>query len=244
MLNLSPANYYQDVWNFNKEFYDNTHFNPRPVFTTGNTNVSNTLKVVDYPTFCKNSLTKTIFVHNKPNADFIIDSITCYGREIEIPNTTTDANHYSWYYDHELIYTNYTPTLKFDITGEHILQLIVDYNDRCIDTMEKIFRVIQCDVYIPNMFTPNNDGKNDYFTVYGGVNVKRINKLKIFDRWGELVFEKENLPPNLEPEGWDGSIKNKSGSLPYNTAVFVYWAEVEFINGEVQFFKGDVTLIR
>lgn len=103
---------------------------------------------------------------------------------------------------------------------------------------------MQCDVYIPNVFTPNNDGKNDYFTVYGGVNVKRINNLKIFDRWGEMVFDKDNFPPNLEIEGWDGSIKHKDNSTPFNTAVFVYSAEVEFINGEKETFKGDVTLIR
>lgn len=242
--NLSPTNYYKYIWNFNNQFYDSTHYNPTPTFNIGNTDILIGLKVVDFPSLCSNTVTKSLFVRNKPVPNFKIDSITCYGRELEIPNFTTDANNYVWYFDNKLIYTNFIPTILFDTTGEHTIKLIADYNNTCIDSLQKIFRVMQCDVYIPNVFTPNNDGKNDYFTVYGGVNVKRINNLKIFDRWGEMVFDRDNFPPNLEIEGWDGSIKHKDNSTPFNTAVFVYSAEVEFINGDKQMFKGDVTLIR
>lgn len=242
--NLSPTNYYKYIWNFNNQFYDSTHYNPTPTFSIGNTDIQIGLKVVDFPSFCSNTVTKNLYIRNKPVPNFKIDSITCYGKEFEIPNLTTDANNYVWYYDNKLIYTNFTPTILFDTTGEHIIKLIADYNNTCIDSLQKIFRVMQCDVYIPNVFTPNNDGKNDYFTVYGGVNVKKVLNLKIFDRWGEMVFDKDNFPPNLEMEGWDGSIKNKDNSIPYNTAVFVYSAEVEFINGDKQMFKGDVTLIK
>ncbi|MBK9793182.1 MAG: PKD domain-containing protein [Sphingobacteriales bacterium] len=244
IINLSPTNYYKYIWNFNNQFYDSTHYNPTPTFNIGNTDIQIGLKVIDFPSLCSNTVTKNLNIRNKPVPDFRIDSITCYGREFEIPNFTTDANNYVWYFDNKLIYTNFTPTILFDTTGEHIIKLIADYNNTCIDSLQKIFRVMQCDVYIPNVFTPNNDGKNDYFTVYGGVNVKRINNLKIFDRWGEMVFDKNNFPPNLEIEGWDGSIKHKDNSTPFNTAVFVYSAEVEFINGEKEIFKGDVTLIR
>jgi gliding motility-associated-like protein len=242
--NLSPTNYYKYIWNFNNQFYDSTHYNPTPTFSIGNTDIQIGLKVVDFPSFCSNTVTKNLYIRNKPVPNFKIDSITCYGKEFEIPNLTTDANNYVWYYDNKLIYTNFTPTILFDTTGEHIIKLIADYNNTCIDSLQKIFRVMQCDVYIPNVFTPNNDGKNDYFTLYGGVNVKKVLNLKIFDRWGEMVFDKDNFPPNLEMEGWDGSIKNKDNSVPYNTAVFVYSAEVEFINGDKQMFKGDVTLIK
>ena len=46
----------------------------------------------------------------------------------------------------------------------------------------------QLKAYIPNIFTPNNDGVNDFFTIFGSVNVSRISQLQIFDRYGELVF--------------------------------------------------------
>lgn len=95
-------------------------------------------------------------------------------------------------------------------------------------------------VYIPNGFTPDGDGINDGFTVFGGPAVDRIQELKIFDRWGELVFDTKNIPPSNEGLGWDGTFNGKT----VNPGVFVYLAEVRFIDGEVETYSGDVTLVR
>ncbi len=96
-------------------------------------------------------------------------------------------------------------------------------------------------VYIPNAFTPNLDGFNDNFTIYTNQGVRRIKSLKIFDRWGELVFQDENFPPNDDTQyGWNGMFREKE----MNPAVFAYVAEVEFKDDAVILFKGDVTLVR
>jgi gliding motility-associated-like protein len=95
-------------------------------------------------------------------------------------------------------------------------------------------------VYIPNAFSPNSDGPNDRFTVYAGPAVESVQSLKVFDRWGNQVFEQGEFAPNDESMGWDGTF---SGRL-MNSAVFVYVAEVRFIDGLVVQFKGDVTLIK
>lgn len=95
-------------------------------------------------------------------------------------------------------------------------------------------------VYIPNAFSPNGDGPNDRFTVYGGPAVENIQLLEVFDRWGNLVFSQDDFPPNDGSMGWDGTF---NGQL-MNSSVFVYRAEVRFIDGLVVDFKGDVTLIR
>ena len=63
---------------------------------------------------------------------------------------------------------------------------------------------------------------------------------RIFDRWGELVYQEENFQPNNPGSGWDGNFNGK----PMNPAVFVYFAEVRFIDGSVKQFKGDITLAR
>ncbi len=95
-------------------------------------------------------------------------------------------------------------------------------------------------VYIPSAFSPNNDGINDFFSVYGGPAARSVLTFRVFNRWGGLVYEGFNLPLNDEKTGWDGTFK---GQL-MDPAVFAYYAEVEFIDGVVVLFEGDVTLVR
>ena len=96
-------------------------------------------------------------------------------------------------------------------------------------------------VFIPNVFSPNGDDKNDYFGVFTGVGVKFINYVRIFDRWGEFIYEAKNLTPNSDPAlGWNGTF-NGSPLMP---GVFVYLIEVVFEDGQVLLYRGDVTLIK
>ncbi|MFK7776033.1 MAG: gliding motility-associated C-terminal domain-containing protein [Saprospiraceae bacterium] len=120
-------------------------------------------------------------------------------------------------------------------------EVIVVNNDGC-SAADQIMVLVEVnrDVYIPNVFTPNGDGNNDVFMVYGGENIVAINTLKIFDRWGALIFENNNFSPNDYTTGWDGSFK---GEL-MNSAVFIYFAAVEFKDGTTEIFKGDITIKR
>jgi gliding motility-associated-like protein len=96
-------------------------------------------------------------------------------------------------------------------------------------------------VYFPNVFSPNEDGFNDTF--YPSVDLEqvvRINTFQIYDRWGEQVFEAEGFQPNAPTEGWDGRFRGQE----LQPGVYVYYAEIEFIDGEVIHYEGDVTLIR
>ncbi len=95
-------------------------------------------------------------------------------------------------------------------------------------------------IYVPNVFHPDESGDNDFFTIYSDVSVKQILYLRIYSRWGEQLFQANNIQTNYEPSGWDGTFRG----LPMNPAVFVWVAEVEFIDGEVLLLKGDVTLVR
>ncbi len=96
-------------------------------------------------------------------------------------------------------------------------------------------------VYVPNVFSPNDDGFNDFFTLFADDSqVVRIRRLAIFDRWGNQVFERQNFQPGIATQGWDGRFR---GEL-MDPAVFVYYAEVELIDGRIELFSGDVTLVR
>ena len=99
---------------------------------------------------------------------------------------------------------------------------------------------INFNVYIPNIFSPNGDQINDFFTVYTDDIVEKINILSIYDRWGEKVFEREDFAPNVNEYGWNGTFR---GEL-MNPAVFVYYTSLQLINGEIHQYSGDVTLTR
>jgi len=94
-------------------------------------------------------------------------------------------------------------------------------------------------VFIPNLFSPNNDGVNDVFYPRGK-GVYKVKKMAIFSRWGELVFEKTNFNSNDPAAGWDGTFKG--GKLPAD--VFVYVVELIGENGTVLPLKGNVSLMQ
>jgi gliding motility-associated-like protein len=95
-------------------------------------------------------------------------------------------------------------------------------------------------IYAPNVFSPNNDGINDFFTLYGNQAAVRIKSLKVFNRWGDMMFLGINLPLGGDRLGWDGTFGGKD--VPPD--VFVYVAVISFIDGEEIIVKGDVTLTR
>ncbi len=94
--------------------------------------------------------------------------------------------------------------------------------------------------YIPNAFSPDNNGINDHFTIFGGDELVRILEFQIFDRWGEPVFTYFNFPPNDPTFGWDGTYRGQR----MNPAVFVYYAVLEFIDGSTLLVEGGVHLMR
>lgn len=110
----------------------------------------------------------------------------------------------------------------------------VDYLNDCIGTQEiEILVGPGTPIFVPNMFTPNGDGLNDYLMVYGR-DIARAH-MRIFDRWGEMVFETYS-----QHNGWDGTYKGEM----MRPGVYVYQLEVEYLNGEEAFFNGSVTLVR
>ncbi len=95
-------------------------------------------------------------------------------------------------------------------------------------------------VYIPNVFTPDNDGVNDFFSPYIGPGVSNVKSMRIYDRWGELLYEQlDFLPFNDFDFGWNGTFRNKR----VQTGVYVYLIEVEFLDGISLLYRGDVLAI-
>ncbi len=96
-------------------------------------------------------------------------------------------------------------------------------------------------VYAPTGFSPNEDGYNDHFTLFADAReITRIVSLRIFDRWGELVFEGRDLEPGNLDQGWDGKLKGK----PCPTGQYVFAAWVESAYAELVEVKGSFALLR
>ncbi|MFN2457412.1 MAG: PKD domain-containing protein [Chitinophagaceae bacterium] len=101
--------------------------------------------------------------------------------------------------------------------------------------------VIMCknsNVFIPNTFSPNADGNNDIFYVRGQ-GLERVKSFRVFNRWGEVVFEKTNFRVNDAITGWDGRYRGKP-----QPDVYVYQVEVYCDNGDIIRFEGNVALIQ
>jgi gliding motility-associated-like protein len=95
-------------------------------------------------------------------------------------------------------------------------------------------------IFLPTSFSPNGDGHNDYFSVFASSCVKSVKKMMVFNRWGALVFTKENFIPNNDQEGWDGTFQGKT----LVSDVYTYLFELEVNNGKIEKVWGDVTLVK
>lgn len=116
----------------------------------------------------------------------------------------------------------------------------VDSSGCQVSAMITVFVDQQRRVYAPTAFTPNEDGYNDRFTIFGASDLSVIEILQIYDRWGNLLYEEENLPPNDDHFGWNG--EHRDNRMP--TGPYVYRAILRFSNGSREEVKGEVALFR
>ena len=121
---------------------------------------------------------------------------------------------------------------------------IIDNCGVCLELTDPNFNqscIIEHDLYIPNVFSPNRDGINDRFSVFAADGtIKRIVEYSIFDRWGELVYTSSNFNITSNTSWWNGFFKQKK----MQPAVFVYLIKVEFMDGFIKSYTGDVLLLR
>lgn len=95
------------------------------------------------------------------------------------------------------------------------------------------------EVAVATGFTPNSDGMNDLLMVHGLPETQVMN-FRVYDRWGELLFEDANFTINDKTRGWDGNFRG----TPMNAGVYVWYLEVKYSDGMTQSLKGQTTLIR
>ncbi len=124
---------------------------------------------------------------------------------------------------------------------EEEYEVTVTDTNGCVSVARVRLKVETPEVWVPNVFSPNGDNINDRVYIFGSdARITNILSFQIFNRWGDRVFENSNFRPNDPLQGWSGTFKGEK----CEPGVYVYWAEVELINGNKWLLKGDITLIR
>jgi gliding motility-associated-like protein len=176
--------------------------------------------------------------------------VTIYPQDTTVPigvyvtlQTGITANNnpvYFWFPSNGLSCTTCAAPVAHAMSGPvvYTVSVVDEYGCTASDSM-RISTINISPLFVPNVFTPNGDGNNDYFQIYGpgaNNNYMPFFSIKIFDRIGELVYESSD--PTFR---WDGTYKGKL-LLP---GVYVYEITY-FLDGTVagQFCKGSITLLR
>ncbi|HEX7846198.1 MAG TPA: PKD domain-containing protein, partial [Chitinophagaceae bacterium] len=147
---------------------------------------------------------------------------------------------YNWLPPQDLDCSNcMTPVASPQFTTRYVVQ--VEDRFGCKNSGEITVQVACAaqNFFVPNTFSPNGDGSNDVFYLRG-TGLFRVKVMRIFNRWGEIVFEKREFPVNNAAFGWDGSYKGKKGQA----GVYVYQVEIICNNGELIKYAGNIALIQ
>ena len=173
---------------------------------------------------------------NEPLAAFsYTGSVYVSNYPIQFLDESVGAVSWSWDFDHpDLFSTDQYPVVSFVEDGFFNVMLAIMDQKGCVDTTYRtIFINPEFQFYAPNAFSPNGDGINEEFSG-SGVGIATY-QMRIFDRWGELIFETDD--PGLP---WDG----KHNGTDCQIGVYTYTFRLQAIAGKVSEYKGHVTLIR
>ncbi len=124
-------------------------------------------------------------------------------------------------------------------TITYTLHGISNYGCEGTDEVTLFTKCSSSQIFMPNTFTPNGDGQNDRFYPRGS-GLKTVTSFRIFSRWGEMVYEAQNINLNDESAGWDGTFK----SQPLKPDTYVWMLEGVCESGDPITIKGDISIIR
>lgn len=183
----------------------------------------------------------TVTVHPAPTVNAGEDLEVPVGSAVQLTATgSNDITDIEWWPATTLNCTNcLTPTATPRETTTYNVKVTNAYG---CSTMDDVTIKLVCTsgvVFLPNTFTPNNDGANDIFYIRGK-GVRTVKSFRIYNRWGQLVYERTNFNIEDPAYGWDGRMNGQ----PVNPDVFIYVAELVCDSNEDFTMKGNVMLVR
>ena len=184
-----------------------------------------------------------MIVKPSPIAGFTYNTMTVTAQKPILFTDSSSTDVIKWLYNFEngKISEEENPTNTFPYSGIYKIKQTVTNEHQCID---EITKEIDLNIYLlfPTGFSPNGDGLNDYFhPILRGV--KSIDEIKLYNRWGELIWETSGEIGNdwdWSKHSWDGKYKGEDQPI----GVYVYYASANSHLGEPVKIQGKITLIR
>jgi gliding motility-associated-like protein len=224
-------------WNFDGN-RTSTQQNPQIVYATFG---SKTAQLIVSNGTCRDTVTKNIFLDNYLEAKFEAPAVVCPG-DVAVFKDTSIGSVQQWLWNFG---NGNTSTLKLPPSQAYAytnavrdvpVQLIVTNNLGCLDTAVQLIKVPNnCFIAVPNAFTPNGDGRNDFLYPTNAYKTKDL-QFRVFNRFGQLIFSSTNWQVK-----WDGKFKGQ----PADPATYVWILQYTFIDtGEKILMKGSTILLR
>ncbi|MGN6569480.1 MAG: T9SS type B sorting domain-containing protein, partial [Flavipsychrobacter sp.] len=180
----------------------------------------------------------SIYIHPQADAHImsVSNSTVCSGDSVHFTAESYNPSYlYQWlpatYFENN---TNMGDVYGLVQTSGYVkLSVTTEYGCTSTDSI-LIHAEPCCDVYFPNAFTPNGDGKNDIFRPLSNGR-QQVKNFRVANRWGQIMFETVD-----QHTGWDG----KFGGVPQDMGSYYYYIEYECANGKTYTKKGEVVLVR
>lgn len=223
-------------WSFGDGTYSN-YVNPMHNYSSSG--VYTVSLTVTSPFGCVNtgSTTASVTVHAGSIADFNAEARdgTTMSPSYKFHNNSINSVSYLWSLGDGNTSTLPEPEHNYQVKGEYMVSLYTVSSNGCRDTLTKMVEIKpEFIIYIPNAFTPDGNGLNDYFIAKGDEITEF--KMMIFNRWGDMIYSTENME-----RGWDGSANG--GDSKAQDGVYVYKIEVRDFENKFHGYTGHVTLL-
>lgn len=238
---IGSGNIVTNQWIFGDNSTPDYSQNPTHCYSTGNYQV--TLKVVsDSGCISSSTIPNLVNVYPTPIADFNVtpDEVEITMPLIEVEDKSIGATTISYIFNDGTTKNtpNFTHTFNTVDAKKVAIMQLVNNSYGCRDSIIKLIEIKPAyALYIPNAFTPNSDGLNDGFKALG-VGIEEF-KLQVFDRWGALVFESDDIN-----KVWDGSVNGKGDMESSKQEVYVWKAQVVDVLKHHHNMVGHVTLLK
>ncbi len=226
------------IWDFG-DGDTSTEINPKHLYEEPGV-YTVTLTVIDSNTCNISSVyERQIEVIENSLSSFTVDYDVCTGK-LTLDNTSENAYSYRWDFDDNSASTEKNPEHQYENVGDYTIKLFINEGNLCESVDSQQISIVapgENELKLYNIFTPNNDGVNDCFKMEGvSLSCSKF-LLKIFNRWGEKVFETK------DPEDcWNGQVFNDGPNLPSGTYFYILTLGDKSLTSEP--FSGSVDLVR
>jgi gliding motility-associated-like protein len=165
------------------------------------------------------------------------------GEEIDIQTHYIDPKyvHFTWTDDTGTLlgHDMHLNGIRAHREGTYYIEAIDEHGCGVTDEVQIRLDKSNIRLVLPNVFSPDGNNINDYFTYYSTIALDQVLSFSIFDRWGNAVFQAENIT-EAPFQGWDGRINGAYAEM----GVYTYLIHARFLDNSEQYYAGDLTLIR